>query len=77
MLSSRETSQSRSQLAADYYAVIQHPIEYFTENGFSIVRRCDIDRSIPGAGTKHAFVVRDPHGYELEVTVIYSPFAAG
>jgi hypothetical protein len=74
MLSSRKTSQSRNQLAAEYYAVNEHPIEYLTENGFSIVRRCDIDKSIP-AGTKHSFVVRDPHGYELEITVDISDSA--
>jgi hypothetical protein len=68
MLSSQE-SQSKSQLAAENYAVKQHPVEYWTENGFSIIRRCDLDESITVVGIKHSFVVRDPHGYELEITV--------
>ena len=75
MLSSREKSESSNQLAAEYCAVKQRPIEYLTENGFSIVRRCDIDKSIPAAGTKHSFVVRDPHGYELEIIVDISDSA--
>jgi hypothetical protein len=47
----------------------QPPIEFLTENGFSIIRLCDIDRSIPAVGATHEFVVRDPHGYELQITV--------
>lgn len=45
------------------------PISYLTENGFSIVRRCDLDTTISAAGTEHCFVVRDPDGYELDITV--------
>jgi hypothetical protein len=45
------------------------PIEYLTENGFSIIRLCDIDESISAAGTTHHFLVRDPNGYELQITV--------
>ena len=51
------------------------PIEFLTENGFSIIRLCDIDESIPAGGTKHSFLVRDPHGYELEITVDISDSA--
>jgi hypothetical protein len=47
----------------------QRPIEFLTENGFSIVRLCEIDKSIPAVGTTHYFLVRDPHGYELQITV--------
>ena len=47
----------------------QRPIEFFTENGFSIIRLSDIDKSIPAVGAKHEFLVRDPHGYELHITV--------
>ena len=68
-------SQSRNQLAAEYYAVKQHPIEYLTENGFSIIRCCEVDESISAGGTKHSFVVRDPHGYKLEITVDISDSA--
>lgn len=53
------------------------PIQYVTENGFSILRLCDIDESITTGGTKHSFVVRDPHGYELEITVDISDSAVG
>ena len=47
----------------------QRPIEYLTENGFSIIRLSDIDKSIPFVGATHEFLVRDPHGYELHITV--------
>jgi hypothetical protein len=45
------------------------PIEFLTENGFSIIRLCEIDGSIPASGTTHQFLVRDPHGYELQIDV--------
>ena len=45
------------------------PIELVTENGFSIIRLSDIDKSIPAVGATHEFLVRDPHGYELHITV--------
>ena len=47
----------------------QRPIEYLTENGFSIIRLSDIDKSIPAVGATHEFLVRDPHEYELHITV--------
>lgn len=45
------------------------PIEFLTENGFSIIRLSDIDKSIPAVGATHEFLVHDPHGYELHITV--------
>ena len=54
----------------------RRPIEYQTENGFAIVRLCDIDESQSMSGTKHCFVVRDPNSYELEITVEISLAAA-
>ena len=48
---------------------LQRPIEFLTENGFSIIRLSDIDKSIPAVGATHEFMVRDPHGYELDITV--------
>ena len=47
----------------------QRPIEYLTENGFSIIRLCDIVESISAVGATHQFLVRDPNGYELQITV--------
>ena len=45
------------------------PIEFLTENGFSIIRLSDIDKSISAVGATHEFLVGDPHGYELNITV--------
>ena len=53
------------------HSVVQHyrPIEFQTDNGFSIIRLTDINDSIPATGLVHQFLVRDPDGFELEVTV--------
>lgn len=61
--------QSRNQIAAEYCAVKHCPIEFLTETGFSIVRLCEIDNSIPAVGFMHRFLVRDPDGFELEIAV--------
>lgn len=45
------------------------PIRYLTENGFSIVRRCDVDKSVSFTGKEHCFVVGDMDDYELNITV--------
>ena len=47
----------------------QRPIEVQTENGFAIIRLADVTRSVSIEGTRHYFIVRDPNGYELDVTV--------
>lgn len=49
----------------------QRPIELQTENGFAVIRGCDTDGT-SAAGTKHWFIVRDPDGFELEITVEFS-----
>lgn len=51
-------------------------IQYLTENGFSIIRRCDVDDSFPKDGIEHCFIVRDPDGYELDITVRFDTVAA-
>jgi len=48
------------------------PVEVQTENGFSIIRRCDVDGTISSSGREHCFIVRDPYGYELDITVGFS-----
>ena len=45
------------------------PIQYLTENDFSIIRECEIDKTVSAAGPTHQFLVRDPHGYEIQITV--------
>lgn len=47
----------------------QRPIEVQTENGFAIIRLCDVEQAVPVEGTQHYFIVRDPNGYELDITV--------
>jgi len=52
------------------------PIQYLTENGFRIIRRCDVGESCPQGGTEHCFIVRDADGYELDITVVFDHHAA-
>lgn len=66
---------SRAQVNSDCLANGYSPIQYVTENGFSILRLSDIDKSITSKGTEHSFLVRDPQGYELEITVDISDSA--
>lgn len=63
----RETESKR--LVTEPSLSERHPIEFLTENGFSIIRLSDIDRSIPAVGATHEFLVRDPHGHEPHITV--------
>jgi hypothetical protein len=65
----------RRQATPDCLANESSPIQYVTENGFSIIRLCDIDKSITVGGTKHSFVVCDPRGYELEMAIDISDSA--
>ena len=52
------------------------PIRLITDNGFTIVRSCDLNGSANSADGKHCFVVRDPNDYELEITVQIGHVAA-
>jgi hypothetical protein len=45
------------------------PITLQTENGFSIIRLSDVNDAIPAIGFVHQFLVRDPDGFELDITV--------
>ena len=55
--------------ATDPRAATLNPIQVLTENGYRIIRLSDIDESISDGGIEHRFIVRDPDGYELDVTV--------
>jgi hypothetical protein len=45
------------------------PIQYITENGFSIIRVSDVDKSFVDTPSKCRFLVRNERGWEREVTV--------
>jgi hypothetical protein len=66
---------SRRPVTPDCLANESSPIQYVTENAFRIIRLCDIDEAITVGGIKHSFVIRDPHGFELEITVDISDSA--
>ena len=56
-------------LTPDSSPAHQRPIELQTENGFAIIRLADVNKSVSIEGTRHYFIVRDPNGYELDITV--------
>ena len=45
------------------------PIELLTENGFSILRLWEIDRTPPPVNGAYPFLVRNPRNSEREITV--------
>jgi hypothetical protein len=65
----------REQLVHDSEAARYRPIELITENGFTIVRVTDVDGSSTPSAGPYAFLVRDPHGYELDIAVEIDPSA--
>jgi len=71
----QRTFKSTPQTDRENSRIRRRPIELQTENGFSIIRRCDLDEQIAQTGTEHCFVVRDPYGYELEINVSFSESA--
>jgi hypothetical protein len=56
-------------LMVDAVAEHSRPIEFQTDNGFSLIRFSDLNHSVPATGFVHQFLVRDPDGFELDVTV--------
>lgn len=69
------TQQTRPTAERKSSRTRQTPIQLQTENGFSIVRRCDLDGRDSAKRTEHCFVVRDPYHYELDITVEFSQAA--
>jgi hypothetical protein len=59
----------REQLVNDSEAARRRPIELITENGFSIVRARDLYGDGATGAREESFLVRDPHGYELDIVV--------
>src|SRR5947207_14682956 len=45
------------------------PIEFLTENGFSIVRQWEAEQKPPPADGIYAFIVRDPQDKERQIIV--------
>ena len=60
-----ENKQSRPD---ELYSNVR-PIEFLTENGFSIVRRWEADGAPPPVDGQFSFLVRNPQDLESEVTV--------
>jgi hypothetical protein len=68
-LMTKTISRLREGLGSSKAVEVRKPITYLTENGFSIVRRCELDEGVSSTRTEHCFVVRDPDDYELAITV--------
>lgn len=59
----------REQLVQDSDTARYRPIQLITENDFSIVRASDLYGDGVADAGEHSFLVRDPHGYELDIAV--------
>ena len=62
---------NRRQVIPDSLAKKVSPIKYVTENGFSIIRLCDVDKSVTATSRECRFLVRNERGWEREVTVAF------
>ena len=60
---------NRRQVAAGRLAQDLSPIEYVTENGFSIVRLCEVDGLMTDTARECRFVVRNASNSQREVIV--------
>ena len=56
-------------LQADQSPAKTSPIEFLTENGFSIVRQWEAEQKPPPADGVYAFIVRSPTGEERQIIV--------
>lgn len=63
---------NRRQVIPDSLAKEVSPIKYVTENGFSIIRLCDIDKSATATSRECRFLVRNERGWERAVTVAFA-----
>jgi hypothetical protein len=63
---------SEEKAAAGVSRVSRAVVSVVTENGFTIVRTCDVDADAPSIPGKHCFVVQDDGGAEHEVTVEFN-----
>jgi hypothetical protein len=60
---------STEQSRPDSSPASTRPIEFLTENGFSILRLWEIDRTPPPLNGAYRFLVRNPQKSEREITV--------
>jgi CRISPR/Cas system-associated endonuclease Cas1 len=62
---------NRRQVIPDSLAKKASPIQYVTENGFSIVRLSEVDKSVTATSRECRFLVRNERGRECEVSVAF------
>jgi hypothetical protein len=62
---------NRRQVIPDSVSKKASPIQYVTENGFSIVRLSEVDKSITATSRECRFLVRNERGWEREITVAF------
>ena len=60
---------TRQKISADRSPQVSSPIQYVTENGFSIIRLSEVDGLENDTARECRFLVRNERGWEREVTV--------
>lgn len=63
---------TRRKIFPDVLANESLPVQYVTENGFSIIRLCDVDNSVTATPRECGFLVRNDRGWEREITVAFA-----
>ena len=66
-------AEKKEKLKRESETARRRPIQLITENGFSVVRRSDLEGAAAPATGTHAFLVRDPNDHELEISVEIEP----
>ncbi|HMG75846.1 MAG TPA: hypothetical protein VK582_20265 [Pyrinomonadaceae bacterium] len=62
---------NRRQIIPDSLAKQASPIQYVTENGFSIIRLSEVDKSVTATSRECRFLVRNERGWAREVSVAF------
>ena len=62
---------SRRKLVPDRLPHARSPIQCVTENGFSIIRLCEVDGLVTDTARECRFLVRNERGRERKVTVAF------
>ena len=63
---------TKEKTSSERFSQVSFPIQYVTENGFSIIRQCEVDGSENDTPRECRFLVRNERGWEREVTVHFA-----
>jgi hypothetical protein len=68
----KEMAVTRQKISSERSQQVSSPIQYVTENGFSIIRLSEVDGLENDTARECRFLVRNERGWEREVTVHFA-----